>query len=315
MKNETTVTTSVPFKRQLFIKSLRPYDAVKLNCGTRHNLGALEQRFLGGGSPGTLNAKKGLIDLIKKAGGDFGALPGFVPARHGMLRRGAGSGYIGWKDFGSPAAARKYLEQYFVIVQCATNAPTCGSSRRGAPVEEAVKTDGASAALAALAGDAIGPNERSTRALERIGFLNLGEWKVLSETKLQDVGDDEEWTELKKVERALYAFCHGAEVLYIGKTSRSIEKRFVGYRDPGSTQATNKKCHREIRRLLVKDQTVRILVFPDAYKLQWDAFRISLAAGLEDALVVHFKPRLNGKGGKFVTATAEAEQLFQGRNG
>ena len=302
-------------KQKLFICKLQPYDALKLNCETRWNLGALEKSFLGGGYPGTLNAKIGLIDLIRTAGGDFAAEPGFVPARNGMLRRGAGTSYIGWKDFLNRAAAIKYLEQYFDLSECSEDDPPVGSISKMKPPKNRVdpkgRSDSISATIATVSSSVHG---RSKSDLERLGFLNLGQWESQRPTRLKDIGDDAEcWKELIQKERALYAFCHGEEVLYIGKTARSVTKRFVGYRSPGKRQTTNQKCHDRIQKLLGKNKTVRILVFPDTSKLQWDDFRINLAAGLEDALVAHFKPVLNGgNSGKLITATAEDEQRAEG---
>jgi hypothetical protein len=311
MKTEKSSPTNSQPKPKLFIKHLLPYDAVKLNCETRWNLGTLEKYYLGGGHPGTLNATQKLIDLIADAGGKFPAEPGYVVAHDGQMRRGAGTGYIGWKDFGTHAAAIRYLERYFEIGECSPalllvapgpepTRPSQGSgkARRGA----------AAALITAVSGSSAGVG-RSTKDLEGMGFLNLAQWQILNEKKLQDVGDDTEaWKVLIGSERALYAFCLGEQVLYIGKTARSVAKRFVGYRDPGKTQTTNKRCHREIRRLREQQKTVRILVFPDTSQLQWSAFRINLAAGLEDALVAHFDPFLNGK----ITTSLDDEQQVEG---
>lgn len=315
MKTEKSCPTNSLPKPKLFIKHLLPYDAVKLNCETRWNLGTLEKYYLGGGHPGTLNATQKLIDLIADAGGNFPAEPGYVLAHDGQIRRGAGTGYIGWKDFGTYAAAIKYLERYFELGECSPALPL------GAPGPEPTRPSqgsgkarrGAAAALiTAVCGSSAGVGS-STNDLEKMGFMNLAKWTILNEKKLQDVGDDPEpWKALIGSERALYAFCLGEQVLYIGKTARSVTKRFVGYRDPGKTQATNKKCHHKIRELLVQHKTVRILVFPDTSQLQWSIFKINLAAGLEDALVAHFKPMLNGKNGKYVTTSTDDEQQVEG---
>ena len=312
MKTENSLQSHQQNKRTLFIKHLEPYVAVKLNCETRWNLGALEKSYLGG-HPGTLNAKKELIDLIAAAGGNFPAEPGFQLSHNGQLRRRVGTGYFGWKDFGTYAAAIRYLEQYFELIECSSALPLVapgseltrpsqgsGKDKRGAAATATTTVSGLSAAVG-----------RSTKDLEGIGFLNLAQWKILNEKKLQDVGDDPEaWKGLIGSKRALYAFCLGEQVLYIGKTARSVAKRFVGYRDPGKTQETNKKCHREIRKLLKQQKTVRILVFPDTSLLHWAAFKINLAAGLEDALVAHFDPKLNGK----ITTSIDDEQLAEAGN-
>ena len=302
-------------KKTLYINQLNPYDAVKLNCSTRWNLGALEHPYLGGGHNGTLNAKQDLIDLIQQAGGNFIAEPGFVYATRGMLRRSVGTGYVGWKDFGSHQGAITYLEKYFHLSYC----KSCGSTPTSTSVPEspvkAADKDCHTGCCSTITAGTPGVIYGCSRSdLERLGFQNVGQRTSQGPKRLKDVGDDQEyWDELIKQVRALYAFCSGEEVLYIGKTARSITKRFVGYRAPGKKQTTNIKCHREIQRLIKLKETIRILVFPDIAKLQWDDFKINLAAGLEDALVAHFKPRLNGTGSHFVTTTAE-DELYAEKN-
>ena len=311
MKTKKHFTVTGAPKPKLYIKKLPSYDAVKLDCALRWNLGALEKRNDGG----ILNAGKKLIKLIAQAGGNFVAEPGFVPAQNGRMRRGAGTGYVGWKNFASRAAAIRYLEQYFVILGCAEDDTTGATSPKKKPSQApSGKRERASLVSLGSGSNSSAGHGRPRSDLERMGFQNLGQWKInaVNPAKLEDVGDDRaEWEALIAVKFALYAFCHGDEILYIGKTARSIDKRFVGYRDPGKTQATNWKCHNGIRELLNRDETVRILVFPDNSCLQWDNFRINLAAGLEDALVAHFDPVLNGKKGKKgkpTTTTEDDEQ-------
>ena len=305
--------TKKPPKKNLFLKHLQPYVAVKLGCKTRWNLGALEKDFRGGGHAGTLNARQNLINLIAGAGGNFPAEPGFVHAHAGRLRRGDGTGYVGWKDFGTHDAAIRYLERYFGLIACSSALPlvatgskltrTSQESRKG-------RTFVAATGTTTVSGLNV-PVGRSTKDLESIGFLNLAAWAIVDAEKLKDVGDDPEaWASLIGSQRALYAFCLDQKVLYIGKTARSVAKRFVGYRKPGKTRATNWKCHRAIRKLLKQEEKVRILVFPDTSLLHWGAFGINLAAGLEDALVAHFNPDLNGK----ITTSMDDEKLAEAGN-
>jgi hypothetical protein len=135
------------------------------------------------------------------------------------------------------------------------------------------------------------------QALLDVGFKDLAQWKIESDQRLQDFGDNENaWAEVKNAGAALYAFCFQQTVLYIGKATNNLQQRFNGYRKPGNTRATNQKCHFEIRRLLEAGKIVRILVFLDTTNLYWGSFRINLAAGLEDSLVAKLSPALNGVG-------------------
>lgn len=106
---------------------------------------------------------------------------------------------------------------------------------------------------------------------------------------------------------ALYAFVQDDAVNYIGKTARSIRKRFIGYCTPGKTQATNWRYHHNIKALLKKDSSVRILVFTPISHLRYGEFEIDLAAGLEEALIMMSKPPWNGRDGTR-TVTEEAER-------
>jgi len=130
--------------------------------------------------------------------------------------------------------------------------------------------------------------------LLHIGMEDAAEWIVDGE-KLKHMGDsDPHWHYLTAIPNSLYAFACDGEVLYIGKTTKTLSKRFVGYCDPGNGRATNWKCHQAIRLLLHNRKSVRILVLPQIVPLKWGDYPINLAAGLEDALVVAFKPAWNG---------------------
>ena len=91
---------------------------------------------------------------------------------------------------------------------------------------------------------------------------------------------------LLDVRNALYAFVQGDTVSYIGKTARSIKKRFIGYCTPNKSQRTNWRCHNKIKALLKEHKAIRILVFTPISQLRYGEFEIDLAAGLEEALAV-----------------------------
>jgi hypothetical protein len=281
-------------KKVLHLKKLSFYTAIKEDCDAWQNLGLIGEGHQGG-SPGILNAKKDLCDAILKRGGQLLDAPGFVRSPKGRTHSGSGSGYAGWKDFGSSKSAIQYLEQYFTLKLCA-DAPAASKAKTSHRTES--RETGKQKA---------GKNTNGTaKLLAEIGFKDAAQWEIADNRKLRDVGDDPQvWAEIKGHKNALYAFCADGVVLYIGKTARSIEKRFVGYRDPGDTQATNRKCHDDIRKRLGEHKTVRIMVFPDETSLRWGAFGINLAAGLEDALVEEIKPELNGKGNKHLVTESE----------
>lgn len=280
-------------KPTLYLKRLGYYSAIKSRCDKRHNLGLIG---VGGqnGAQGILNVKEKFCDLIFLQGGNFQQLDGFVSSDNGRTHFRNGAGFLGWKDFGSQNAVIRYLRRYFNLVECDK-----GETIRKFPPSSSGKTKIKSSQASTSA-------HSKKQVLLKIGFENVAQWKVANGRKLKDEGDDAEvWEALKEPKNALYAFCADDEVLYIGKTARSLEKRFTGYRDPGNTQATNAKCHNAIRELIGAGKVVRILVLPDETHLHWGEFRINLAAGMEDSLVERLQPRLNGKNAKQLKTDSE----------
>lgn len=141
-----------------------------------------------------------------------------------------------------------------------------------------------------------------------IGLEDAARWQIDGK-KLKTVGDKKaRWRNLCDVPNTLYAFNSGEEVLYIGKTTQTLKKRFVGYCDPGNGRATNYKCHKGIRELLSRGEEVRILVLPSDSSLKWNGIKTNLAAGLEDNLVKTFKPKWNGSNKHLRTETSANEQ-------
>jgi hypothetical protein len=160
-----------------------------------------------------------------------------------------------------------------------------------------------------------------------LGFRPVGKWCIqsgrLDYVKL-DIPNftDSEWSSLIKAPNALYAFVCNKEVFYIGKTTQSIQKRFVGYKNPGNGQQTNKKCHDNILAILSKvragndnDNTnaeVYIFLFHGPSQFQWAGYEINLPAGLEDILIRTFNPAWNGgQLGQKVSESAENENAAQ----
>lgn len=85
-----------------------------------------------------------------------------------------------------------------------------------------------------------------------IGFIDIGSWKISGSDikyELHGINSEVNMVLLEKPS-ALYAFVCESKVYYIGKTARSIRRRFVGYCRPGNTQATNRRCHRNIKQAI-----------------------------------------------------------------
>ncbi|TIT84439.1 MAG: GIY-YIG nuclease family protein, partial [Mesorhizobium sp.] len=153
--------------------------------------------------------------------------------------------------------------------------------------------------------------ELNADVLLNLGFVDVGRW----ETAGDDIGyrldgvDAEANQVMLDVPNALYAFVRGDDVQYIGKTARSIRRRYVGYCRPGKRQRTNLRCHRNIQAAIQENTEIRILVFTPISHLRYSDFEINLAAGLEDSLIKAFDPPWNGRErGQPITEEAEREE-------
>ena len=130
----------------------------------------------------------------------------------------------------------------------------------------------------------------SLQRLKDIGFRQVGEWK-LETNELKCVLRD-----LEAAVKVLYAFECNGEILYIGKSVRSLSKRMYGYQKPGLSQRTNINTNELIRKILGEQKLISIYAFVDMGKLRHGEFLVNLAAGLEDDLIDKLKPVWNKVG-------------------
>lgn len=123
-----------------------------------------------------------------------------------------------------------------------------------------------------------------------IGFEVIGHWS-LKESNLNFLLE-------KHADRrnALYAFANGTEILYIGKTRKSLNERMYQYKNPGPTQKTNITNHKNLLEFLKLDVDVSILGFLDSGLLHYGEFHLNLAAALEDGLIEKMQPLWNKSG-------------------
>jgi hypothetical protein len=148
----------------------------------------------------------------------------------------------------------------------------------------------------------------STRSLIAVGLEDAARWHIDGK-RLKAIGyKAARWRRICATPNTLYAFCCGDDVLYIGKTTKTLSKRFVGYCDPGNGRATNWKCHQGIRRLLERGREVRIFVLPSHSHLSWGGYEINMAAGLEDSLLRAFQPPWNGSNKRWLSEAAANEE-------
>jgi len=151
---------------------------------------------------------------------------------------------------------------------------------------------------------------KSVDALSQLEFIDAGSWILNNKNgDLSPVWEESFNKGILDNPNVLYAFVVDDSVKYIGKTSKSIKKRFVGYCKPGNSQQTNFRCNQRIKEHLAKDKKIRIHIFSPVSLLQYGTYSINLAAGLEDALIKDLEPEWNGgKFGKKQTESAELEK-------
>lgn len=143
-------------------------------------------------------------------------------------------------------------------------------------------------AMERLGSEALDPLGR----LEEIGFRRIGEWTA-SPNGLNFMPDED-----AAGPNVLYAFVTDRQVLYVGKTGRTLVRRLYGYRRPGKTQFTNIYCNERICELLAENKPVEVFIRREEKPSQIGSFAISEAAALEDAIIRELSPPWNrtGKG-------------------
>ena len=125
-----------------------------------------------------------------------------------------------------------------------------------------------------------------------LNFSVIGFWKKSNEGLSYEVLDNKH-NEFE-IDNSLYVFFdkENDRILYVGKTTQTLKKRFYGY-IRGNGQSTNSKIHNK----LVKERSEKILILSlnDVLPFNWGIYNINLAAGLEDSMIEIENPLWNGK--------------------
>ncbi len=130
-------------------------------------------------------------------------------------------------------------------------------------------------------------NKTPLERLLEIGFEIAGEWVLDS---------DAPHIELDRYGSAanvLYAFASGDELLYVGRSGRSLRLRMDGYEQGGPPRSMREKNRERILAMLMVDQPVEVYAMPDPGNLHYGSFRVNLAAGLQHSLIEALKPPWN----------------------
>src|SRR5665648_585117 len=81
-----------------------------------------------------------------------------------------------------------------------------------------------------------------------------------------------------------------------------------GYQNPGPSQRTNIRVNAAIKNLLSNDLPVDIFILTDNGLLSYGNFRINLAAGLEDTLILKLNPDWNLTGKSLIPIDINSEK-------
>ena len=125
--------------------------------------------------------------------------------------------------------------------------------------------------------------------LLRLDFAHAGWWEVSGQKPKCKLHRH------AKEPSAIYAFIVDREVMYVGKTSRTVHDRMINYEQTNSTRSTTFRCNSHIASVLASGGRVDVYVLPDRAGLEYMGHRVCLADGLEPTLIAHFRPAWNGR--------------------
>ena len=126
--------------------------------------------------------------------------------------------------------------------------------------------------------------------LLNIGFIDVGAWSLEAGCPRCALHSS------ANSRNVLYAFVAESEVLYVGKTIQSLNRRMRGYEKPSGTQTTNIRGSARLVEILAGGGSIRVFALPDNGLLHYGGFHVNLAAGLEDSIIRDLKPRWNMTG-------------------
>lgn len=123
-----------------------------------------------------------------------------------------------------------------------------------------------------------------------LGFEKVGYWNISNDSL------DFHLSKHQREKEVLYAFISDQNVLYIGKTVRTLQQRLYGYKNPGPSQRTNIKNHDRIKESIADRSKIDIYVFTPKDDVEYKGIKLTLAAGLEDNLIRKLRPSWNQAG-------------------
>ena len=131
------------------------------------------------------------------------------------------------------------------------------------------------------------PPKPALQRLREIGFELAGEWL------LEEAGPAIDVRRYGAAANVLYAFASDNELLYIGRSGRSLGARMQGYELGGPARSVRARNRERIIGMLMLDQQVALYAMPDPGAMLYGSFRVNLAAGLQHSLIDALDPPWN----------------------
>ena len=141
------------------------------------------------------------------------------------------------------------------------------------------------------------PPKPALERLQEIGFEFAGEWL------LETDGPCIEVRRYAAAVNVLYAFVSESELLYIGRSGRSLGVRMQGYELGGPPRSVRARNRERIIGMLMLDQQVALHAMSDPGAMVYGSFRVNLAAGLQHSLIDALDPPWNQAVGSSVERT------------
>jgi len=119
-----------------------------------------------------------------------------------------------------------------------------------------------------------------------MGFTRVGEWRLGQNLTFELNQDSAYKTEV------LYAFVSDKNVLYVGKTDKTLRERMGNYKagkEEGKGGSTNKIIRKNITNHLLNGQQVNIYLLANV-EIDYKGHKVSISSGLEPALIKLLDP-------------------------
>jgi hypothetical protein len=135
------------------------------------------------------------------------------------------------------------------------------------------------------------PFSANLKQLEEVGFMVAGFWQLSG----NEIGFELRY--FADSRNVLYAFAVDGDLVYVGKSNRTLRARMQSYQFPAKAPAkirdNRAKNNARIREQLLLGRRVAIYALCTEGHIKYRGVAINLAAGMEDALIHNLAPDWN----------------------